>query len=403
MEIAPCHFLPPNTCSPTVSLLTNSCTPTGLTTQELVLGHLSTFALLTHASINICWPASALTFRSLGNSQLSVSPGRISTFQHTRPLPSRPDTPAPDPLTRPAPTASRRWRLSASVPAGSPSRAPAPSVTAPFPLFTCQQVPNFLRDRTVRGGAAGVGHGCGWDLDSRSLSGWAPRGCEPGHSYEAETHNKEVTGSPASSRWTPGPAPAGRTGRDHGRGGGEKGLGARLRLRSPCFLNVQRKRLRAGHAHITSGQATPTQGGELEAKPQREGSGLEPCHLTGPWRASAPFLVLVPLPHLSLSAGFRKITSPQCLHASLVRGHLISCRSHQGLNPSSGNPPGSFHAHPATSMAFFVWMKVTKSHFPPVLPERPTSKTAERSDWPWHYSSTYSWWEWFPLLSGKKF
>lgn len=37
--------------------------------------------------------------------------------------------------------------------------APAPAASAaPFPLITCQQVPNFLREGTGRGGAAGVGH-----------------------------------------------------------------------------------------------------------------------------------------------------------------------------------------------------------------------------------------------------
>lgn len=135
METSPCHFLPPNTCGPTVSLLTNSCTPTGLTTQELVLGHLSTFARLTHASINICWPASALPFRSLGNSQLSVSPGRISTFQHTRPLPSRPDTPAPDPLTRPAPHGQQKVKAERFCPCRLAVPRPRPQCHRPLPAL----------------------------------------------------------------------------------------------------------------------------------------------------------------------------------------------------------------------------------------------------------------------------
>lgn len=85
-------------------------------------------------------------------------------FQHT-------PTPFPSPLfpiSSPAPTGQETWEawggkaetLNASVPTGSPSPRPRPRrVARPLPpLFTCQQVPNFLREGVGRGGGAGVGH-----------------------------------------------------------------------------------------------------------------------------------------------------------------------------------------------------------------------------------------------------
>lgn len=158
-------FLPPNSqhlrpCR----VFAGTCILTVRATQELVLGfllsqfsymHSSTFAIHlppSHSGLHETCNCPAL---QEGSAHFSKHAHSLLVLTPQSPYTARPHCPQKVRAKRFCPC-----RLAVPAP-------PPPSVTAPFPLFTCQQVPNFVRERAGRGGTAGVGHGNGLDLDSQ--------------------------------------------------------------------------------------------------------------------------------------------------------------------------------------------------------------------------------------------